>query len=52
MVELANTKLNVLRGHNIKVGAGCEIDKIEYTGELVVMEGAMVKQKAKVEAFV
>jgi len=52
MVELVNTKLNVLRGHDIKVGAGCKIDKIEYTGELIVMEGVMVKQKTKVEAFV
>ena len=33
MVELANTKLNVLRGHDIKVGAGCEIDKIEFVKE-------------------
>jgi|GEM_PF-657568 len=47
--ELENTRLNILKGHNIKIGSGCDIDRVEYTGELIVMEGANVKQQQKMK---
>lgn len=35
-INLINTKCDLVRGHNIVIGSGCNINKIEYTGTLTV----------------
>jgi cytoskeletal protein CcmA (bactofilin family) len=42
-VYLEFTKANVVRGNNITIGRGCEIDTVEYTGTLNTIEDAIVK---------
>ncbi len=41
-IEYATVK--VLRGHDIKIGKACKVDKVEYTGTLTVDEKADVKE--------
>lgn len=33
-IHLENTKCKIVRGENITIGKGCNIERIEYTGEL------------------
>lgn len=35
-INIINTKCDLVRGHNIIIGPGCKINKIEYTGTLTV----------------
>lgn len=37
-ISLENTKCKILRGHDITIGKGCEIEKVEYTGELKITD--------------
>lgn len=37
-ITLENTKCKIVRGENITIGRGCEIGKIEYTGELNITD--------------
>ncbi|HHY81386.1 MAG TPA: polymer-forming cytoskeletal protein [Clostridiales bacterium] len=46
--DLVNTRLKILKGSTLKIGTGCIIDRVEYTDELTVLEGAVVKEKVKV----
>lgn len=47
-VYLEFTKAAVVRGNNITIGRGCEIDTVEYTGNLNTIEDAVVKDIKKV----
>lgn len=47
VVTLENTRAKVVRGHDVRIGAGCEIDLVEYTGTYV--GGAGVRASRKVE---
>ena len=45
-ITLENTKCKIVRGENITIGRGCEIGKIEYTGELnITDEKSIVGEK-------
>jgi cytoskeletal protein CcmA (bactofilin family) len=48
VVYLENTRAKVVRGGDVRIGAGCEIDLVEYTGTFVGAEG--VRASRKVEA--
>ena len=37
-ISLENTKCKIIRGHDITIGKGCEIEKVEYTGELKITD--------------
>lgn len=45
VIFLENTIANIVRGHNIEIGDGCKIEKIEYTGELKVIGNCTIKEK-------
>lgn len=44
-IELDNTECKVVRGHDITILSGCKIDKIEYTGTLIVDKNSIVGEK-------
>ena len=48
VVVLENTRAKVVRGGDVRIGTGCEIDLVEYTGTLVGSDG--VKASRKVSA--
>jgi cytoskeletal protein CcmA (bactofilin family) len=48
VVILENTRAKVVRGGDVRIGDGCEIDLVEYTGTIVASSG--VKASRKVEA--
>lgn len=47
-ITLECTNAKVVRGNNITIGRGCEIDTVEYTGTLNTIEDAVVKDIKKV----
>ncbi len=49
-VALENTVCEVVRGKNVVIGYGCEIDKVEYTDTLEVSDDAEVREGVKVGA--
>ncbi|USG67468.1 polymer-forming cytoskeletal protein [Brevibacillus ruminantium] len=42
-IFLENTRAKVVRGKNIAIGEGCEIDEVEYTGTLNIHDDAKVR---------
>ncbi len=48
-INLANTRAKIVRGHNVVIGRNCEIDLVEYRGEITVAEGAKVREQKKIE---
>ncbi|HET7578133.1 MAG TPA: polymer-forming cytoskeletal protein [Bacillales bacterium] len=46
-VDLESTKAEVVRGNNVRIGPGCEIDLVEYHTELQQDKKAKVKEKRK-----
>ncbi len=49
-IFLENTKARVVRGKKIQIGAGCEIESVEYSESLEVAPGAQVKEQKKTGA--
>ncbi len=47
-IRLSSTKAKVVRGKDVVIGSGCEIDLIEYTDSLQVDRGSIVKEKKKI----
>lgn len=47
-IDLENTKAGIIRGNNITVGTGCEIELIEYKSTLQKTGEAKVKEERKV----
>jgi cytoskeletal protein CcmA (bactofilin family) len=47
VIYLENTRAKVVRGGDVRIGAGCEIDLVEYTGTFV--GGAGVRSSRKIE---
>jgi len=47
-VELECTRAQVVRGADVTIGAGCEIDRVEYSNTLVVEDDAVVRERIKV----
>jgi cytoskeletal protein CcmA (bactofilin family) len=48
VVYLENTRAKVVRGADVRIGPGCEIDLVEYTGTFAGAEG--VRSSRKVES--
>lgn len=46
-VELENTQAKVVRGKNVRIGRGCEIGRVEYSGELII-DGGIVREQVRV----
>ena len=49
VIELEATRANVVRGTDVTIGAGCEIDRVEYSGTLSINDNAMVREQVKVD---
>lgn len=47
-VFIENTKAEVVRGKNVHIGAGCEIEQVEYSGEYKQASHARVKKHTKI----
>ena len=47
-IYLEGTIAKVVRGNNITIGTGCEIDIVEYKNELKVVDGGKVKKETKI----
>jgi len=45
--ELENVKTSLLVGKDLIIGPGCVIDRVEYTGTLNIVDGAVVKEQVK-----
>lgn len=48
-VSLEKTRVKVVRGRNVVIGAGCYAKLVEYSGTLQVADGATVEQQVKVD---
>jgi cytoskeletal protein CcmA (bactofilin family) len=48
-VSLESTRAKVVRGAEVSIGSGCEIDRVEYSKTLDVAEDAIVREKVKVD---
>jgi cytoskeletal protein CcmA (bactofilin family) len=47
-ITLESTRAKVVRGHNVNIGSGCDIDLVEYTGVLKKASDAKVGEEKKV----
>jgi cytoskeletal protein CcmA (bactofilin family) len=47
VVELEHTNASIVRGNRVKIGAGCEIDRVEYRDKLYIHKSAVVKDKIR-----
>ena len=47
-IDLQATKAGVVRGRNVVIGPGCEIERVEYSGSLMVAPEAKVGEQVKV----
>ncbi|MNC40989.1 hypothetical protein D3C81_1673100 [compost metagenome] len=46
-VELQVTTAGTVRGGNVIIGTGCEIDTVEYSGSLDIHQNAIVRNQVK-----
>lgn len=46
-IELEATRAKLVRGGKIKIGPGCQIDRVEYTESLEIAKEAVVKEEVK-----
>lgn len=44
-INITNTICKLVRGHDIIIGPGCNIERVEYTGTLTVDKGSKVGEK-------
>lgn len=47
-VNLFGTKAKIVRGRNVKIGEGCEIERVEYSGSIEIADGAVVNNQVKI----
>ncbi|WP_160724910.1 cytoplasmic protein [Bacillus sp. USDA818B3_A] len=47
-IYLENTTAEVVRGHTVKIGPGCQIGLVEYTTEMKIDSSSAIKTKTKV----
>jgi cytoskeletal protein CcmA (bactofilin family) len=47
-ISLESTRAKVVRGHNVSIGSGCDIDLVEYSGVLKLASDAKVGEEKKV----
>ena len=43
-VDLESTRARIVRGVNIRIGKGCEIDRIEYSGTIEHEPSAVIRE--------
>lgn len=48
-VSLEHTRAKVVRGAEVSVGSGCEIERVEYSQSLNVAEDAVVRERVKAD---
>ena len=48
-VSLEATRAKVVRGADVTIGSGCEIDRVEYSNSILVAEDAVVRERVKVD---
>jgi cytoskeletal protein CcmA (bactofilin family) len=48
-VSLESTRAKVVRGAEVSIGSGCEIDRVEYSVSLDVATDAIVRERVKVD---
>lgn len=46
-IYLENTTARIVRGKDVTIGYGCNIDSIEYSGKINIKEGSKVKEQKK-----
>lgn len=47
-ITLENTECRTVRGHNVKINRGCNIDRLEYSGEVVIDKNSKVNNVVKI----
>lgn len=47
-ISLESTRAKMVRGKNIRIGPECEIDRVEYSGDLVV-DGGYVREQVRMD---
>lgn len=47
-IYLENTNAKIVRGNNVTIGEGCNINLIEYRGEIIISSDSIVKDQMKV----
>jgi cytoskeletal protein CcmA (bactofilin family) len=47
-IYLESTKAKVVRGNSVTIGQGCDIDVVEFSGELKIAQGAKVREQKKI----
>lgn len=47
-IRLENVLCDVVRGKNIIIGKGCEIEKVEYTNTIEVIDDAIIDEQIKI----
>lgn len=48
VINLENTKANVVRGKEINIGDGCEIGRVEFTGKVTYAENARIGEMVEI----
>lgn len=49
VVSLEATRAKVVRGADVTIGSGCEVDRVEYSKTLTVAEDAAVREQVRVD---
>jgi len=49
-VDIEATQAKIVRGHDVRIGIDCEIDRVEYTGTIDISTGATVREVVEVSA--
>jgi hypothetical protein len=47
-IDIEGTKADLVRGRNVVIGSGCEIERVEYSGTLTVDKTAKVEEQVKI----
>lgn len=47
-IEIENTKAGIVRGNQVTIGANCEIEIVEYSGEFTMDDNSIVKDIRKI----
>jgi hypothetical protein len=47
-IYLEGTTTKVVRGNNVIIGKGCYVEKVEYSGEIKIIDGGIVEKQVRV----
>lgn len=48
IIELTDTKAKTVRGNTVRIGSGCQIETVEYSGDFTCDPSASVKKSVKI----